>query len=266
MRFSHALRALVVVVAGILATQPVHAQEDSFLNGQSGEILLRLLLGDQIPDSGRRSTPDATTEPDRRDARERDRAHDLWPGIESRQGVRRVQRALNALGYGAGPEDGLMGARTRSAIRSFQRRRNDPATGRLTTAQAEALFDAAGLPARDTRPRLPANLPAVVRARAESQAAYCRGDARTLLSRRGVLSTADINDDGVTDYVLDWSAANCRALCGARGCEVEVIASRSGYRVNRFEGRDVRAGDFICTADGACRRAAGGDEWWQGRQ
>ena len=257
------LRVCLIVVAGCFAGLPASAQQDGFLDGQSGEILLRLLLGNQLSDPGRRAPPETTTPaPDRRDARQYERAGEHWPGIETRSGVRRVQRSLNALGYDAGPSDGLMGSRTRAAIRSWQRRQGEPATGRLTTRQAESLFDAAGVPARDTRPRLPANLPPVVRARAEAQAAYCRGDAGALLSRRGVLSTADINDDGVTDYVLDWSAAGCRALCDARGCEVEVIASYSGYRVNRFEGADVRAGDFTCAADGTCRHT-GGDEWWR---
>ncbi|MDZ7854070.1 MAG: peptidoglycan-binding protein [Halomonas sp.] len=45
------------------------------------------------------------------------------PAIETlsdRQGVAEIQRELNRLGYDAGPADGLMGSRTRSAIRQYQ--------------------------------------------------------------------------------------------------------------------------------------------------
>ncbi|MDR5900273.1 SEL1-like repeat protein [Halomonas vilamensis] len=45
------------------------------------------------------------------------------PAIETlsdRQGVAEIQRELNRLDYDAGPADGLMGSRTRSAIRQYQ--------------------------------------------------------------------------------------------------------------------------------------------------
>lgn len=43
--------------------------------------------------------------------------------------VQSAQRQLNALGYVAGPADGLMGGSTRSAIEAFQRDRGVPITG-----------------------------------------------------------------------------------------------------------------------------------------
>ena len=43
------------------------------------------------------------------------------PAGPSRKLVREVQQALNRLGYSAGPEDGVMGPRTRNAVRAFQR-------------------------------------------------------------------------------------------------------------------------------------------------
>ncbi|CAM3952312.1 peptidoglycan-binding protein [Vreelandella rituensis] len=45
------------------------------------------------------------------------------PDIETlsdRQGVAEIQRELNRIGYDAGPADGLMGSRTRNAIREYQ--------------------------------------------------------------------------------------------------------------------------------------------------
>lgn len=45
--------------------------------------------------------------------------------------VERAQRRLNELGYDAGPSDGLMGSRTRAAIRAFQREQRLTVTGEL---------------------------------------------------------------------------------------------------------------------------------------
>ena len=53
-----------------------------------------------------------------------------------------VQNALTALGYRPGPADGLYGARTRSAIQSFQRDVGLAADGQVTQALAERLRQA----------------------------------------------------------------------------------------------------------------------------
>ena len=50
---------------------------------------------------------------------------------ELRDMVLRAQIALNARGYDAGPADGILGERTRSAIRTFQGDSRLPVTGRL---------------------------------------------------------------------------------------------------------------------------------------
>jgi len=49
------------------------------------------------------------------------------------QTVREVQALLNQSGYNAGPADGLMGRKTRQAIKSFQQSRGLPADGRPST-------------------------------------------------------------------------------------------------------------------------------------
>ncbi len=56
---------------------------------------------------------------------------------------RAVQVALNRLGHGAGTPDGLPGARTRSAIRAWQRAASRAATGYLTSDGYHALLQAA---------------------------------------------------------------------------------------------------------------------------
>jgi peptidoglycan hydrolase-like protein with peptidoglycan-binding domain len=53
--------------------------------------------------------------------------------------VRAVQRGLARLGYSPGPEDGVLGARTREAIRKFERDRDLPETGTITDELAQEI-------------------------------------------------------------------------------------------------------------------------------
>src|SRR5262245_33579989 len=64
-------------------------------------------------------------------------------GLE-RSGVRELQRLLNRLGYGAGRADGVIGSRTRDAIRDFERSRGMEVRGRATDIVLEAVRAAAG--------------------------------------------------------------------------------------------------------------------------
>ncbi len=57
----------------------------------------------------------------------------------TRATIMEVQRELNQKGYNAGPADGLMGTRTRGALRQFQRDSNLPVTGRIDRETAERL-------------------------------------------------------------------------------------------------------------------------------
>ncbi len=60
-----------------------------------------------------------------------------------RSGVRELQRLLNRLGYSAGRADGAIGARTRAAIRAFERDRGMDVRGRATDVVLEAARAAA---------------------------------------------------------------------------------------------------------------------------
>ena len=53
--------------------------------------------------------------------------------------VRDMQHRLNQLGYNAGPEDGIMGRATRTALLEFQRVEGLSTTGRLDRATIDAL-------------------------------------------------------------------------------------------------------------------------------
>ncbi len=60
-----------------------------------------------------------------------------------RNGIRELQRLLNRMGYGAGRADGVIGARTRDAIRAFERRQGMEVRGRATDVVLEAARAAA---------------------------------------------------------------------------------------------------------------------------
>ena len=64
-------------------------------------------------------------------------------GDDMKKAVRNIQAILNANGYDAGPVDGAMGARTRAAIRAFQKANGLPETGDVDQALGEELLELA---------------------------------------------------------------------------------------------------------------------------
>jgi peptidoglycan hydrolase-like protein with peptidoglycan-binding domain len=54
-----------------------------------------------------------------------------------RNGIRELQRLLNRLGYSAGTADGVIGSRTRDAIRAFERAQGMEVRGRATDVVLE---------------------------------------------------------------------------------------------------------------------------------
>ncbi|UCH73699.1 MAG: peptidoglycan-binding protein [Rhodospirillales bacterium] len=74
----------------------------------------------------------------------------------SRDLVRAVQIALRVAGHDPGPADGLIGPKTRAAIREFQRRNEMAPHGAIDDALIAALVAALDMPARSPQP-LPAN-------------------------------------------------------------------------------------------------------------
>ena len=58
---------------------------------------------------------------------------------ESSDAVMQVQKALNEAGYSAGPEDGVLGTQTHSAISEFQQAQGMEATGELDRDTINAL-------------------------------------------------------------------------------------------------------------------------------
>ncbi|APE29655.1 hypothetical protein BOX17_00995 [Halomonas aestuarii] len=67
--------------------------------------------------------------------------------LSDRERVAGIQRELNQLGYDAGPADGLIGSRTRNAIRDYQGTVGLPQDGLVTTTLLERLRNESSSPA-----------------------------------------------------------------------------------------------------------------------
>ena len=59
--------------------------------------------------------------------------------VSKKEQLRQIQRQLDELGYKPGPIDGLMGASTRTAIRSFQGEAGLPVNGQVTRKTIQVL-------------------------------------------------------------------------------------------------------------------------------
>ncbi len=86
--------------------------------------------------------------------------------MSQRELVRAIQRELDQAGYDPGPVDGVMGSRTREAIRAYQRAHAMPVTGEASPQLLAAL----GVPGRATARAEPAARPAVRETTGESVA------------------------------------------------------------------------------------------------
>ena len=75
------------------------------------------------------------------------------PAIAEDLNVIAAQEALTALGYDAGPVDGIVGPRSKDALRSFQSARDLPVTGQLDAATMAALAAPDDGEAQDANPR-----------------------------------------------------------------------------------------------------------------
>jgi peptidoglycan hydrolase-like protein with peptidoglycan-binding domain len=112
------LLALPILAAGQETPVPPEAARQTPLT-KSGEQD----IGQQVPERPPMQTP-ATAR--RQDSRSNT--------------VLRAQEELRKLGYDPGPIDGVLGARTREALRAYQRDSNLPATGSLNAATRKKLL------------------------------------------------------------------------------------------------------------------------------
>ena len=208
-----------------------------------------------------------------------------------REQNREVQTALNYFGFDAGGADGVLGARSRSAVSAMQAFLALPADGTLTEFERSVLTAAhsraiSGNP--DTL-RLISTSPIGARAALKAQYALMTGapvevepkermvgypglplevsravdeiaassdpSPEQLLQRAGFVQLADLNGDGNNDFILDTSYSGSSFWCSAQQCKALVFVSTpSGYARNDLLAHSPTPASFACYGDG-CRVA-----------
>lgn len=85
-----------------------------------------------------------------------------------------------------------------------------------------------------------AKLPAPVAKQIQELSATCRGFGGQLMNPKQAILSADLNQDGQADYVIDQSAIFCKgaasAFSGSGGAQVDVFVSTPGGYVNAWSG------------------------------
>ena len=206
-----------------------------------------------------------------------------------REQNREAQTALNYFGYPAGTPDGVMGAKSRSAVSQYQVLLGYPATGQLTEAERMILVTAyqramiggpqvqqvmAGpqgprgmlLKQRDemaggtgaTYAGSYGGLPPEVSQAVDEIARNSNVEPMQLIQRAGFIQLADLNMDGRTDYLVDTSVTGSGFWCNGPACTVRVFASTpQGYQRNDFQIAGATPASFSCQ-HGLCQIAAPG--------
>ncbi len=197
-----------------------------------------------------------------------------------RQANRETQTALNYFNFPAGLADGVIGSRTRAAVRQYQAYMEFPVTGELSQYQRDFLVSshnraqaggqqvvkAMNSPTgvrgllqawhgdmTGTRSASYGGMPPEVSEAVDEIAASSDPSPEQLLQRSGFVQLADLNGDGKTDYVLDTSVTGSSFWCGETSCSVMVFASTpDGYKRNDFLTYDAKPAMFNCH-QGVCR-------------
>ena len=152
-----------------------------------------------------------------------------------------VQRVLNDLGYSAGPVDGLMGGKTRNAIRAYQTDNGLPASGEPSRSLYEHLQDShaerfaqSAAPAASTQ--MIAEIQGLLRQRGyDVPEVTGTVDARTATAIRSYQTDANLPADGVASSTLlanlkiGTDATASTALSRAQIAELQGELGQRGY-------------------------------------
>ncbi len=258
--FSKSLKS--AVIAGLAISAPAApAAADSFGSGLLGGIIGGVIVNEASKNK-------------------RKRVYRSNVYSAQRQANRETQSSLNYFGFPAGTVDGVLGSRTRAAVRQYQAYMEFPVTGQLTQYQRDLLVSShnraqIGGPevvkamnnrdgvrsllktwhgdASDVRSSSYGGMPPVVSDAVDEIAESSDPSAEQLMQRSGFVQLADLNGDGKTDYILDTSVTGSAFWCGETSCSVMVFASTpSGYKRNDFLSYEATPAMFSCH-QGVCR-------------
>lgn len=261
MPFKHVTAALLA--ASLVSTLASKASADEFVGGVVGG-LIGGAIGSGLANQNRQRTQTRTVY--------------TSPGFTSTQRIenRDVQTSLNYFGFPAGVADGVLGARSRSAISNYQVYMGFPATGRLTEYEKTILLGAyrraiAGGPdvtkiitkspdgvrgvlmaqrdggASGMRSAGYAGLPDAVSEAVDEVADSSDPSAEQLLQRSGFIQMAKLNGDGSTDYIIGTGLAGSSFWCNTNACKTMVFASTpSGYVRNDLLLHSATPANFEC--------------------
>ena len=162
--------------------------------------------------------------------------HAPGAGPEStRDRIANLQRALRRLGYDPGPSDGILGARTRAAIRAFQAEAGLPVTGQISEG-----LESAVLAAVVAAGQAPASTPEPMRPRLEREST---GSGFRVSGQGHVLTNAHVVR-GCTEVRIPPSGA-VEVLAREGSSDLALLQASAGtaLAVAKFrQGRGIRPG------------------------
>ncbi|EAQ04930.1 hypothetical protein OB2597_06590 [Pseudooceanicola batsensis HTCC2597] len=259
-----------LLAATIIATTPVAAMADNLGAAIVGGIIGGAIMNAQPKKKVyvRKSTPKYSA---------------------ARAQNREVQTSLNYFGFNAGGADGVLGSRSRAAISRYQAYLGFPATGHLSEYERQILVNSYNraqigdpqvvkvMQKSNEGPRALlkamqkggmggtlaaaghggfgyAGLPIEVSDAVDEIAESAEPSAEQLLQRAGFIQTADLNQDGKNDYVIDTSVTGSTFWCGQTECATLLFASTSDgyarkqfmYKLNPQRSNKITTADFQC--------------------
>lgn len=257
-----------LVAATILATTPVAAMADNLGAAIAGAIIGGAIVHSQQP---KKKVYVKT-----------------YSNTAARTQNRETQTALNYFGFNAGTPDGVLGNRSRSAISQYQAFLGYPVTGQLSPYERNFLVssynraqiggpDVGKIMQRSTtgtkallvawqKDQMTGNqyaghggmgyagLPIEVSDAVDEIADSSEPSPEQLLQRAGFIQTADLNQDGKNDYVIDTSVTGSSFWCGQTQCTTLLFASTAdGYQRKQFMYQlNPQRSNHITTADFQC--------------
>lgn len=249
----HTVSALLA--ASVLATTPISAAADNL-----GAAIVGGIIGGAIVHSQKqRPTKKVYVQK---------KTYSSGVSSATRSQNREIQTSLNYFGFNAGGADGVLGKRSRTAISQYQAFLGYPVTGQLTEYERTFLVSSynraqfGGPDVTKAMQRNPqgvkgvltvwqkeqtggsqyagstvgyAGLPMEVSMAVDEIAQSSEPSPEQLLQRAGFIQTADLNQDGKNDYVIDTSVTGSSFWCGQTQCTTLLFASTAdGYQRKQF--------------------------------